>query len=300
MPGELCTAPSLYAYVVPPALAPAGPRPSAAALRAQDLLRSVFVASGAVIALLVLAVGLAGSLNAPAGSPVAAGDAVGTVMASVAEIHVQGVAGSGTVRTALGTGVVLEADGLIVTNDHVIAMAGAGSAATVRVVAADGREAVAHLVTRFPELDLAFVEVILPGLVPARFATDLDQLETAAPVFAVGAPGEFAEPVSQGIVTEVLENTAVPQRPGLDTLIESSTQLELGFSGGPLADADGRVIGINVATLGVEQGTKTLGLAIPSAVVLEAAAQLSAPAPPRAPPARKTPGALRHARVTAP
>lgn len=297
MPGELCTAPSLYAYVVPPALAPAGPSPSVATLRAQGLLRSVFVAAGAVIALLVLAVGLAGSLNAPAVTPVGAGDAVGTVMASVAEIHVQGVAGSGTVRTALGTGVVLKADGLIVTNDHVIAMA--GGAATVRVVAADGREAIAHLVTRFPELDLAFVEVSLPGLVPARFATDLDQLETATPVFAVGAPGEFAQPVAEGIVTEVLENTVVPQRPGLDTLIESSTQLELGFSGGPLADTDGRIIGINVATLGVGQGTKTLGLAIPSAVVLEAATQLCAPAPPRAPPERKTPGALRRSRIAA-
>jgi len=295
MPGEPCTAPSLYAYVVPPVLAPAGPTPSFAALRAWSLLRSVFVAAAAVVALLVLAVGLAGSLDAPGSTP-AGGDPADTVMRSVTEIHVQGVDASGTVRTALGTGVVMRADGLIVTNDHVITMAGGQVSASVRVVAADGREAVAGFVTRVPDLDLAFIEVDLAGLTPATFATDLAALETAAPVFAVGAPGEFAEPVSSGIVTEVLENTAVPQRPGLDTLIESSTQLEQGFSGGPLADAEGRVIGINVATLGVEQGTRTLGLAIPSAVVLEAAAELSAPPPPpRAPPDRKTPGALRRA-----
>lgn len=294
MPGEPCTAPSLYAYVVPPVLAPAGPTPSFAALRAQSLLRSVFVAAAAVVALLVLAVGLAGSLDAP-GSTAAGGDPADTVMRSVAEIHVQGVDASGTVRTALGTGVVIKADGLIVTNDHVITMAGGQVSASVRVVAADGREAVAGLVTRVPDLDLAFVQVDLAGLTPATFATDLAEIETAAPVFAVGAPGEFAEPVADGIVTEVLENMAVPQRPDLDTLIESSTQLEQGFSGGPLADAEGRVIGINVATLGVEQGTRTLGLAIPSAVVLKAAAELSAPTPPRAPPERKTPGALRRA-----
>ncbi|MEE4275971.1 MAG: serine protease [Thermoleophilia bacterium] len=294
MPGEPCTAPSLYAYVVPPVLAPAGPTPSFAALRARSLLRSIFVAAAAVVALLVLAVGLAGSLDAP-GSTAAGGDPAETVMRSVAEIHVQGVDASGTVRTALGTGVVIKADGLIVTNDHVITMAGGQVAASVRVVAADGREAVAGFVTRVPDLDLAFVQVDLAGLTPATFATDLAEVETAAPVFAVGAPGEFAEPVADGIVTEVLENMAVPQRPDLDTLIESSTQLEQGFSGGPLADAEGRVIGINVATLGVEQGTRTLGLAIPSAVVLEAAAELSAPTPPRAPPERKTPGALRRA-----
>jgi S1-C subfamily serine protease len=294
MPGEPCTAPSLYAYVVPPVLAPAGPTPSFAALRAQDLLRSVFVAAAAVVALLVLAVSLAGSLGAP-GSTLAGGDPVDTVMRSVTEVHVQGVDASGTVRTALGTGVVMKADGLIVTNDHVITMAGGQVAASVSVVAADGREAVAGFVTRVPDLDLAFIQVDLAGLTPATFATDLAEIETAAPVFAIGAPGEFAEPVSDGIVTEVLENMAVPQRPGLDTLIEASTQLEQGFSGGPLADAEGRVIGINVATLGLEQGTRTLGLAIPSAVVLEAATELSAPAPPRAPPKRKTPGALRRA-----
>ncbi|MBN2204573.1 MAG: serine protease [Thermoleophilia bacterium] len=296
MPGKPCTAPSLYAYVVPPVLAPAGPTPSFAALRAQSLLRSIFVAAAAVVALLVLAVGLAGSLDAPGSTP-AGGDPAGTVMRSVAEINVQGVDASGTVRTALGTGVVIKADGLIVTNDHVITMAGGQVSASVRVVAADGREAVAGFVTRVPDLDLAFIQVDLGGLIPATFATDLAEIETAAPVFAVGAPGEFAEPVSDGIVTEVLENMAVPQRPGLDTLIESSTQLEQGFSGGPLADAEGRVIGINVATLGVEQGTRTLGLAIPSAVVLKAAAELSAPTPPRAPPDRKTPGALRRALV---
>jgi len=297
MPGEACTAPSLHAYVVPPALAPVGPRQDLAAVRARSLLRMVFVAAAAVVALLVLSVGLAGSLDTPTLAPAGGDDAVGTVLRSVAEIHVQGVTASGAVRTALGTGVVLDADGLIVTNDHVISMTGGRDTASVRVVAADGRETVARLVTCFPDLDLAFVEVDLAGLTPARFATDLDRIETAAPVFAVGAPGEFAEPVAHGIVTEILDHTAVPQRPGLDTLIESSTQLELGFSGGPLADAEGRVIGINVATLGVEQGTRTLGLAIPSAVVLQAAADLAAPSPPRAPLERKTPAALRRARV---
>ena len=297
MPGEPCTAPSLYAYVVPPALAPAGPKRSLAALRAQSMLRSAFLLAVAALTLLVLAVGIAGSVDSPGFAP-GGDDAVETVMRSVTEIRVRGVDAAGRVNTALGTGVVVSADGLVVTNDHVITLAGGGVGGRVTVIAADGREATARLVTRVPRRDLAFIEVDLAGLVPAEFVTELHQVERSAPVFSVGAPGEFAQPVSEGIVTDVLENVAVPQRPDLDTLIESSTQLEQGFSGGPLADAEGRVIGINVATLGIEQGTRTMGLAIPSGLVLEAAAQLSAPTSPPAPPKRKRPGALRRETIS--
>ena len=76
------------------------------------------------------------------------------------------------------------------------------------------------------------------------------------------------------MVTGVLDDVAVPYRPDLTTLIESSTQLQQGFSGGPLADAEGRVMGINVATLDGSGEPETLGLAIPSTVVLQAAEEL--------------------------
>ncbi len=290
MAGESCIAPSLHAYVVPPVLAPAGVAPRLDVQRRSGLLRSAFVLAVAALAILSLVIGYAHSVGRLAGAP--SRDPVEFVLQSVAEIHVRGAQASGIVQTALGTGVVMDRDGLIVTNDHVITMAGLTEGGNVIVVAADGREATGLVVARLPERDLAFIRIALDGLVPAEFATDLEHVELADPVFSVGAPGEFEQPVSEGMVTDVLENVAVPQRPDLDTLIESSTQLQQGFSGGPLVDAEGRVLGINVATLGVAE-SQTMGLAIPSRLVLEAAAWISAPVPERAPPARKTPQLVR-------
>jgi putative serine protease PepD len=262
-------------YRVPPLLSDPSPYDAQRRhSRSRGLLRLAFVLAIVALAALSLAVGYGHSGDHP--GVVLSRDPIERVLQSVAEIHVRAIEASGSVHTALGTGVVVTEDGLIVTNDHVVTLGGMYDPGRITIVTADGRRAVATLVQRVPAQDLAFLQVDLDGLVPAEFVRDVGEVEKWQSAFSVGAPGEFDEPVAEGMVTDVLEDLAVPYRPELTTLIESSTQLQQGFSGGPLADAEGRVIGINVATLGTPDAEKTMGLAIPSRYVLEAVAELAA------------------------
>jgi putative serine protease PepD len=259
---------------VPPQLAgaPAIDPRSRRRSRTRGLLRLAFVI--AIVALSGLSIGVAFGQSPPHPEVVVSEESVQRVLQSVAEIHVRNVESSGQVRSALGTGVVVSEDGLIVTNDHVVTLGGGQRHGRITVITADGRRAAAIIVQRVPGRDLAFLEVDLDGLVPAEFVEDMDEIERWESAFSVGAPGEFDQPVARGRVTDVLDDVAVPYRPELTTLIESSTQLQQGFSGGPLADAEGRVMGINVATLDGRGESETSGLAIPSTVVLQAAEEL--------------------------
>lgn len=164
-----------------------------------------------------------------------------------------------------GTGVVWTSEGAIVTADHVVERE-----ENIRVVF-DGTTYDAELAGRDPTTDLAVLKIKgASGLVPAQVA-DFKSLKQGNLVFAVGRPWGAEPIVSAGIVSALgrfgrFNGWGAAFREGL---IHSDVTLYPGFSGGPLADASGRIVGINSSVLG-----RDLSLAIPSETVSRIAQQL--------------------------
>ena len=157
---------------------------------------------------------------------------------------------------ALGAGVVWSADGLIVTNAHVVRR-------PLRVVGPDRRARPARLVAWDPERDLAALSVDAAdvGLVPA-LKGDPDTLRVGDLVLAVGHPGGIVGAVTVGVVHAFLERGGSPRR----RFIQADLHLAPGNSGGPLADARGRLVGVNAMIAGdlavaISTGTVALLLA---------------------------------------
>jgi serine protease DegQ len=175
------------------------------------------------------------------------------------------------VGTGGGSGVVYRSDGLIVTNEHVVAEAGPGG---VEVVLADGERLPAEVVASDTRSDLAVLRVDREGLPDARFAEEPP--EVGEMVIAVGNPLGFESSVSQGIISGLQRTLPVPgpQGQALVDLIQTDAALSPGNSGGPLVDGSGRVVGINVAIIPPQAGAVALGFAIPSTTVLNVVSQL--------------------------
>lgn len=205
----------------------------------------------------------------------------GTVAAAAAKIDPSVVTIS--VRTnsggGLGTGVVLDTDGHILTNDHVVSSAGQGG--TIRVSFDDGSTAEATLVGTAPDTDLAVIKVAASAdLKPATFAKSAE-LTVGQAVVAVGAPLGLSDTVTSGIVS----NTKRPVRSGTNNdavylAVQTDAAINPGNSGGPLVDLNGSVVGINSAiasTGSAEGGTGGnigIGFAIPADVATRVADQL--------------------------
>lgn len=153
-------------------------------------------------------------------------------------------------RTGAGSGLILHADGLIVTNAHV------ARSQRLSVVLADGRPLPASIVAVDPQRDLAAVKVESGGLEAAPVG-DSDSLRTGELVFAVGNPLGLVGAVSTGIIHAV----GPVGGPRGRNWVQADVRLAPGNSGGPLADVHGRVVGINSMVAG------GLALAVPSNVV---------------------------------
>lgn len=163
-----------------------------------------------------------------------------------------------------GSGVVWSSDGAIVTADHVVERE-----ENIRVVF-NGSVYEAELAGRDPTSDLAVLKIKANDLQPAQVA-DSKSLRQGNLVFAVGRPWGAEAIVSGGIVSALgkFGRGSGWAAPFQDGLIHSDVTLYPGFSGGPLADASGRVVGINSSVLG-----RDLSLAIPSETVARIAEQL--------------------------
>jgi serine protease Do len=146
-----------------------------------------------------------------------------------------------------GSGVIWSADGRIVTNSHV------ARAAQAEVVLWDGRRLPARLVSRDTRRDLAVLKAAETGL-PAATPGDSGALRPGELVIAIGSPLGFAGALSTGVVHSI---GTIPGM-GREPWIGASVRLAPGNSGGPLADAQGRVVGINTAIL------NGLGIAVPA------------------------------------
>jgi S1-C subfamily serine protease len=151
----------------------------------------------------------------------------------------------------LGSGVIVRADGIIITNAHVV-----GTASRVEVGLADGRQIAGQVLGRDPTVDVAIVRVGLTGLPTAPLGNS-DQLEVGQTAIAIGNPIGLDRTVTTGIISAINRS---PRGFELGGLIQTDAAINPGNSGGPLLDSQGRVIGINSAIL---QGTTGLGFAIP-------------------------------------
>ena len=151
----------------------------------------------------------------------------------------------------LGSGVIVRADGIIITNAHVV-----GTASRVEVGLADGRQIPGQVLGRDPTVDVAIVRVQLTGLPTAPLGNS-DQLEVGQTAIAIGNPIGLDRTVTTGIISAINRS---PRGFELGGLIQTDAAINPGNSGGPLLDSQGRVIGINSAIL---QGTTGLGFAIP-------------------------------------
>jgi serine protease Do len=149
-----------------------------------------------------------------------------------------------------GSGVIWSADGVIVTNAHV------ARASQMRVQLWDGREFAADLVSRDTRRDLAELRIKAANL-PAAAAADSSQVRPGELAIAIGNPLGFVGALTTGVIQAV----GPLRRFGSQPWVQADVRLAPGNSGGPLADAHGRVIGINTMVAG------RLALAVPSNAV---------------------------------
>jgi putative serine protease PepD len=220
--------------------------------------------------------------NAPASANGTVSGAAATISPSVVTLAVQGDNAAGT-----GSGIIVRADGYILTNDHVVSVAANGGSITATF--AGGNTVAAKIVGRDASTDLAVVKVDgVSGLTAATFA-DSAKLTVGQTVVAVGSPLGLDHTVTSGIVSAVNRAT----RGGDDNqavfdAVQTDAPINPGNSGGPLVDLSGHVVGINaeIATASSnssrfpgqasQSGNIGIGFAIPSNVAADIADQLIA------------------------
>jgi serine protease Do len=149
----------------------------------------------------------------------------------------------------LGSGFIIQKDGYIVTNNHVV-----DQARSIHVKLADGRKLAATVVDSDPSADLAILKITKPGIYPTLQLGSSKGLMIGEPTIAVGNPFGYSQSVSSGIVSATGRTIHEPDNPHpLKNLIQTDAAINPGNSGGPLLDAYGRVIGINTAIRGNAQ-----------------------------------------------
>ncbi|HEX5387343.1 MAG TPA: trypsin-like peptidase domain-containing protein [Gemmatimonadales bacterium] len=156
-------------------------------------------------------------------------------------------------QDALGSGIIIQSDGVIITNAHVV-----GSARQVQVGLADGRELNGEVLGRDPSVDVAVVRVDGHNL-PAAPLADSDDLVPGQTAIAIGNPLGLERTVTVGVVSAVNRS---PRGFGLEGLIQTDAAISPGNSGGPLLNSNGQVIGITTAVIAAP-GASNLGFAVP-------------------------------------
>ncbi|MFN3671256.1 MAG: DegQ family serine endoprotease [Bosea sp. (in: a-proteobacteria)] len=164
------------------------------------------------------------------------------------------------VQRSLGSGVVVDGSGLVVTNNHVIE-----GMSEVRIAFADKREVEATILLRDPRTDLAVLKLNNGKDLKAIELGDSDRLEVGDIVLAIGNPFGVGQTVTQGIVS-ALARTQVGVGDA-QSFIQTDAAINPGNSGGALVDMQGRLIGINTAIFSRSGGSHGIGFAIPAAMV---------------------------------
>lgn len=169
--------------------------------------------------------------------------------------------GRNQTQTGLGSGVLVSADGYLLTNQHVV-----DGADDIEVTLSDGRSASATVVGTDADSDLALLKVSLDNLPVIPFG-DIRSVSVGDPVLAIGNPFNVGETVTSGIVSALDRNQL-----GLSTIenfIQTDAAINPGNSGGALVDAEGRLVGINTAIFSRSGGSMGIGFAIPVDIARE-------------------------------
>ncbi len=167
-------------------------------------------------------------------------------------------------QQSLGSGFIIDKDGYIITNNHVV-----DGADEIKVKLADGREYKAKVIGRDPKTDLALIKISsLFKDLPALSLGDSDKMRVGDWVLAIGNPFGLEETVTQGIISAT--GRVIGSGP-YDNFLQTDAPINPGNSGGPLINLSGEVIGINSAIIQSGQG---IGFAIPSNMAKKITPQL--------------------------
>ncbi len=156
-------------------------------------------------------------------------------------------------QKSLGSGFIIDKDGFIVTNNHVVE-----NTEQIKVILKDGKEYEAKIVGRDKNTDLALIKIEPEKKLPALKLGDSEKLKVGQWVVAIGNPFGLGHTVTSGIVSA--KGRVIGSGP-YDDFIQTDTSINPGNSGGPLLDLEGNVVGINTAIIQNGQG---IGFAIPS------------------------------------
>ncbi|WP_232630733.1 DegQ family serine endoprotease [Methylobacterium sp. Leaf118] len=163
-------------------------------------------------------------------------------------------------QRSLGSGVIVDGSGLVITNNHVIE-----NMNEVKVALADKREFEAQIVLRDPRTDLAVLKIKTPADIAPMPIGDSDHLEVGDVVLAIGNPFGVGQTVTQGIIS-ALARTQVGSS-DYQFFIQTDAAINPGNSGGALVDLQGRLVGVNTAIYSQSGGSHGIGFAIPASMI---------------------------------
>lgn len=163
-------------------------------------------------------------------------------------------------QVSLGSGVIVSAQGYILTNNHVVE-----AADEIEVALADGRKAIAKVVGADPETDLAVVKIDLDNL-PAITLGHVEDARVGDAVLAIGNPFGVGQTVTMGIISALGRNH-LGILDAFENFIQTDAAINPGNSGGALIDANGNLLGINTAIYSRSGGSLGIGFAIPVTTV---------------------------------
>lgn len=236
------------------------------------LRRSMLTAGKALLALtLVAAVTHAADVSALRMTPIVR--AVQGARPSVVNIQGQktvpdekGPTGATRQVNGMGTGVVIDPRGYVLTNHHVV-----DGVRQIRVTLDDGTVDIARVVAHDKRTDLAVIKINVGRSLPTLEVGSSSDLMPGEPVIAVGNAYGYEHTVTRGIISALGRDVQVSDTQAYDDLIQTDASINPGNSGGPLLSIEGKMIGVNVA---VRAGAQGIGFAIPVNQALNVAARL--------------------------